>query len=530
MTSEHRQEEYVTTAHPQHAQPGRVSQAWRRFRRWRRTRPFWGGLFTALAGLEIFSTTQMSLGGLTFQMGPSGFLSWLIPAILIACGMLMWFTPQQRMFYAIVGSVTAVFSLIGVNLGGFFVGLLLGMVGSALGFAWVPRRPASAPAEPEPTDAPSDAPSDPQQEGVDGPTLVDELMPGEEVTGPLTDTLPRPRNPLREPMPTDGTHRPPAVGPEDGPRRGPHRDPKLLAVTLVLLSVSAAGALALRDQAPVRAAPAKPCAAPSTIGKARPSLSPFRPAGTSRATSPEDTGPEKPSEGNLLTDTSRTDGDGAEPASGDTQAAEPTTSPEPTGSPTATPSATPTGEPSATGRPTPSASATGEPDDPGCVTPTPTKPGGVEAGEPLPGAAAEPGQPRVAAKPSKLTGSKVTMTDLHFAGIVELPTAEGELRALKFTMSRGVTDDFLLQTGGSGKTLRYATDRLTVEGDVAFYATRFVGWLAGIKITLAPDLPFPEGLPVTFPAPVTFTDPEIDLAYVDSGTLTAKPALTVTLA
>ena len=64
------------------------SAGWRGFRRWRRTRPFWGGLLTALAGLEIFGTTQMSLGGLTFQMGPTGFLSWLIPTILVTCGLL----------------------------------------------------------------------------------------------------------------------------------------------------------------------------------------------------------------------------------------------------------------------------------------------------------------------------------------------------------------------------------------------------------------------------------------------------------
>jgi len=81
-------------------------------------------------------------------MGPTGYLSWLIPAVLIACGMLMWFTPQQRMFYAVVAVVTAVFSLIGVNLGGFFIGMLLGLVGGALGFAWVPPRVADAPVRP----------------------------------------------------------------------------------------------------------------------------------------------------------------------------------------------------------------------------------------------------------------------------------------------------------------------------------------------------------------------------------------------
>ena len=65
---------------------------------------------------------------------------------------------------------------------------------------------------------------------------------------------------------------------------------------------------------------------------------------------------------------------------------------------------------------------------------------------------------------------------------------------------------------------------------MAFYATRFVGRLLGIKITLTPDLPFPDGIPITSPIPITFTDPVIDLAFVDSDTLTARPALTLTLA
>ncbi|HEY0699914.1 MAG TPA: DUF6114 domain-containing protein, partial [Micromonospora sp.] len=124
----------MTTANPQHARSGGSGGRWRAFRRWRRSRPFWGGLLTVLAGLEIFATTQLSLNGLSFQMGPTGFLSWLIPTILVACGLFLWFTPQHRMFYAVIGAMTAVFSLIGVNLGGFFVGLLLGMVGGALGF------------------------------------------------------------------------------------------------------------------------------------------------------------------------------------------------------------------------------------------------------------------------------------------------------------------------------------------------------------------------------------------------------------
>jgi Family of unknown function (DUF6114) len=142
----------LTTAEPHHARPGRLREAWRGFGHWRRTRPFWGGLLTALAGVEIFGTTQMSLRGLSFQMGPTGFLSWLVPAILVTCGQLMWFRLQHRILYAVVAAVTALYSLVGVNLGGFFIGLLLGIVGSALGFAWMPDARSAARPGTEPVD------------------------------------------------------------------------------------------------------------------------------------------------------------------------------------------------------------------------------------------------------------------------------------------------------------------------------------------------------------------------------------------
>ncbi|MGW5672661.1 DUF6114 domain-containing protein, partial [Micromonospora sp. NPDC003776] len=183
----------------------------------------------------------------------------------------------------------------------------------------------------------------------------------------------------------------------------------------------------------------------------------------------------------------------------------------------------------------PSASASAKPvTKPGggtCAAPRPTKPKPVEAGKPLPRIAAEPSQPVVADPVSKLTGSKVTMTGLQFDGVVELPTRDGTLKCLKFSMDKAVTDDFvLLSSGPAGKHQRYVTDQLTVQGDVAFYATRFVGYLLGIKVTLTPDLPFPDGIPITSPLPITFTDPSIDLAYVDSNVLTAKPKLKLDLA
>ncbi|SBT49295.1 DUF6114 domain-containing protein [Micromonospora auratinigra] len=517
----------MTTTETQHARPGGFGQAWRGFRRWRRARPFWGGLFTALAGLEIFATTQMSLNGLTFQMGPTGFLSWLIPVILFACGMLLWFSPAQRMFYAIVAAITALYSMIGVNLGGFFIGLLFGMVGSALGFAWVPAKKVP-PAEPVATEA---APVEEQYEDDAEPALVDELLPRQredETSGVLTDTLPEPRNPLREAAPTgsaDTTQVLPAVGP-DTPRDG-HRDPKLYAILLLVASVSSVGLLGVRGEQPAIAAPAA-CPTTSAPADPSPSASASAPAPASPTPSPT---PEQTSDGNLLTDI--VDGITGLFTGGDSTEASPTPSPSASAAAAAEPRSTAIA-PSAgsTGGGTPSATTkpATRPGGNTCASPAPAKPKPVQPGKPLPRIAAEPGQQMVADPVSKLTGSKVTMTGLRFEGIVELPTRDGKLKCLKFTMDKAVTDDFvLLASGPAGKQQRYATDQLTVRDDVAFYATRFVGYLLGIKITLTPDLPFPDGIPITSPLPITFTDPSIDLAFVDSKVLTAKPKLKLDL-
>ncbi|MEU8261043.1 DUF6114 domain-containing protein [Micromonospora sp. NPDC048999] len=520
----------MTSAETQHVRPGRFGQAWRDFRRWRRTRPFWGGLLTALAGLEIFGSTKMSLNGLTFAMGPTGFLAWLIPAILATCGMLLWFSPQQRMFYSVVAAVTAVYSLIGVNLGGFFIGLLLGMIGSALGFAWVPaRRPATA------GDGP--VPDEDTVGGEEELALVDELLPRqreEETTGVLTDTLPEPRNPLLEAAPAeppagaaDSTQSLPAVGPDTPHGPGRHRDPKLYAILLVLVSMSMAGLVALRGEEVALASPAgcptpSPAApSPADPSSAAPSPSASTPDSGSASPIPEPT--EEGSDGNLLTGI--VDGvtrlvTGGHPAGAAALAAVP-----------AGPAATKTVVTITPVRAVPKPARPGKLNTEPCDSPAPTTPEPVEVGEPLPQIAADPGQPQVAARPSKLTGSKVTMTGLRFEGIVELPIEGGTLKCLKFSMTKGVTDDFVLQADGpAGRRQRYVTKQLAVEGDVAFYATRFVGRLEGVKITLTPELPLPHGLPVTSPVSVTFTDPVIDLAFVDSKTLTAKPALKLDLA
>ena len=56
--------------------------------------------------------------------------------MLLLCGVLLWFNPAQRTFYSLLSILLALGSWITSNLGGFFIGMILGIVGGALAFAW----------------------------------------------------------------------------------------------------------------------------------------------------------------------------------------------------------------------------------------------------------------------------------------------------------------------------------------------------------------------------------------------------------
>jgi hypothetical protein len=103
--------------------------------RWRRSRPFWGGLLVLLGGAEILLSERAPLP-VVIHVGIQGLAGFLVPAILLLCGLLLWFTPEQRTFYSILAVLLSLGSWITSNLGGFFVGMALGLVGGSLAFAW----------------------------------------------------------------------------------------------------------------------------------------------------------------------------------------------------------------------------------------------------------------------------------------------------------------------------------------------------------------------------------------------------------
>ncbi|MFI1415920.1 DUF6114 domain-containing protein [Streptomyces sp. NPDC020707] len=114
------------------------------FRRWRADRPFLGGLLLTLGGAEILLTQKASLK-VVMHIGMQGLAGYLLPVLMVICGLLILFNPAQRLFYSILGVLFSLGSWITSNLGGFLIGLLLGVVGSCLAFGWLPdqepRRP-----------------------------------------------------------------------------------------------------------------------------------------------------------------------------------------------------------------------------------------------------------------------------------------------------------------------------------------------------------------------------------------------------
>jgi hypothetical protein len=559
-------------ATPHAPQAGSPAQGKGGFRRWRRARPFWGGLLLILSGLELFLTANMALGNIQLHVGPSGFLSYVIPAMLILCGAMAMATPAQRLFYGIIGSLVAVYSLIGVNFGGFLVGLVLGIIGGALTIAWSPietAEPATAataaaaePAGGENDDAPGwllDGEADQRPRYDHGQPYHEQAEPHDEQAQPHhaagqayngnhahadeAETAEVPRS-VQDPDRWWGKAEP---GPEEPPAQsgsGGHRG-RLLAITLVPVTLATVALATVHNPHP---AYAEPCPTPSASASGSPSAksAPSKPAaaGGNKA-QPSNPAPAPQN--------------GAAPS----QAAP---------SASAAPSTTPTGTgnpfldgwnrfvdgvnrffgggkaeapaPGVSASPSPSASGVvpGLPSLPGASAPSAPRPSGSGSASAQPQASASassvpcvgagvirsaalpPGIPLISDERAILTGKTLTMWESQFDGVVEMRTGTGKtVKVLQFTMRKSQMSPFQLKVKESnGKSTvitsdTLITDTVKTEGaprSVKFFATRFEGKLFGAIPPGFPILggPFtPDNPPPLPPFPIPF----IPLIFTD---------------
>jgi hypothetical protein len=180
---------------------GPIRQALLAWQRWRRTRPFWGGLLIIVGGAEMLLSEQAPLP-IVIHVGVQGLAGYLVPIVLVLCGVLLWLSPLQQTFYSVLAVVLALASWVTSNLGGFFVGLMLGVLGGALAFAWQ-RGEGPAPGLPEAVGGPEKTPSEGLglilgDEAPDGPDDDDERAAGEPRPAPDGEPLPQED---REPLP-----------------------------------------------------------------------------------------------------------------------------------------------------------------------------------------------------------------------------------------------------------------------------------------------------------------------------------------
>jgi hypothetical protein len=96
-----------------------------------------------VAGVELVLLPLSGVlvhGGLklVIYIGIGGVFGVLIGALLIAAGTALLVNPVHRSFYGIAGIILGIASFPASNLGGFFLGMLLAIVGGAIGYAWSP--------------------------------------------------------------------------------------------------------------------------------------------------------------------------------------------------------------------------------------------------------------------------------------------------------------------------------------------------------------------------------------------------------
>ena len=127
------------------------------FRQWRRTRPFWAGIWCILGGV-IMMYGPLTAIKLLLVSGTVVWAGILIGALVVTMGLFMWFSPQFHQVLGILAALFSIVSLITSNLGGFLIGLLFGVIGGSMAFAWTPLPvkaehamvPAAAPGPPQP--------------------------------------------------------------------------------------------------------------------------------------------------------------------------------------------------------------------------------------------------------------------------------------------------------------------------------------------------------------------------------------------
>ena len=116
-----------------------VATARSRFRRWRRSRPFWAGVW-AMAGGGVIAYVPGTAFRLVLVSNGSLVLGVLVGALVGAFGLMLWFLRPVRVILGVLILLLSLVSFFTSDFGGLLLGMLLGLVGGSMALAWVPAK------------------------------------------------------------------------------------------------------------------------------------------------------------------------------------------------------------------------------------------------------------------------------------------------------------------------------------------------------------------------------------------------------
>jgi len=117
----------------------RASTPVRRFREFRWTRPFWAAVLVGVAAGEQ-AVLPVGPTDALIKAGSSAFLGLICAAALALMALVILFLPSQRVVAGLIAVVVSLCSFPLSNLGGFVIGMLLGILGGSMAVGWVPDK------------------------------------------------------------------------------------------------------------------------------------------------------------------------------------------------------------------------------------------------------------------------------------------------------------------------------------------------------------------------------------------------------
>lgn len=468
--------------------PFRRARHW--FRGWRRSRPFWAGVYLLISGGIILSLPLAPLP-IMLTVGMAAISGAAIGFIIIVSGLFVWFAPQQRTFIAVVAAVCCAISFVTSNLGGFGIGMIFGLLGASMAFGWQPpgnsaegRRQAARrraivarrTARKDPAIGAGPAIENPAIESLPTTTLA---LTTSKASPELTPASGISDSEAGDPEATD-----PDIVEEEDPSleaadqglrasNAPRAERKHRVMPLAMLLIAATLTATMLIPLGVASAQA------STSSAAWPTWWPTWPTWPAKSSSP----------------TPSTPSPGTQPSPAPDNVAKPTTAPTATPGtpgkevPAATPGAVPT-EQNAPATPTATATETA----PATNDPRDTTP----AAPPV--IAADPAQETVGVNISKVTVKTLSADLFTVKGSKYVNTVNGPLKVLVLAANKLTAKAYSLTSTDPGPRVTWNSD--IVGSNMEIYVTKLDAWVGVLGLPVIPISLTPDSIPDWLKVPI----------------------------